>query len=314
MAIINFTKDFPGVVSDVVSAVSKVLPISCGVPENLFGNVSNRYIVTLHTKYYADNILCGGNNGQDLTVNAWLQEKFIVNARSHWSGVGQSSGAFAQAIDVGAAAIGLSLRSTFATRRFWGGSDPIVITMKLRFEAINDVEEEVLRPCRILQSLTLPRENTSRTGFFLIPPGPNPFNFTLGKFTVTRGDETSISIGQFLEFKSIIVEDVSVTYENRMSDTGPIGADVSITFATYEMLTKQKLESAYCGSNKNATQILESTSSTKQYVPGGPNNNQGRAFKAPAWEDVPTYTTPVTSGFTEGSSGGGGGGGGGGGW
>lgn len=98
-----------------------------------------------------------------------------------------------------------SLVTKASTRRLWVGSTPMVINLKLKFEAINDSAKDVVAPCRILQSLALPSEpgtevNTSdvqsrasefakspwdlSTGSELIkalpllsPPGPSPFSW-----------------------------------------------------------------------------------------------------------------------------------------
>lgn len=97
-----------------------------------------------------------------------------------------------------------SLVTKASTRRLWVGSTPMVINLKLKFEAINDSAKDVVAPCRILQSLALPSEPGSgtdspdaldratefrqnpnlSTGSELIkalpllsPPGPSPFSW-----------------------------------------------------------------------------------------------------------------------------------------
>lgn len=97
-----------------------------------------------------------------------------------------------------------SLVTKASTRRLWVGSTPMVINLKLKFEAINDSAKDVVEPCRILQSLALPSEPGTEadtanvqdraaefaskpgltTGAELIkslpllsPPGPSPFSW-----------------------------------------------------------------------------------------------------------------------------------------
>jgi hypothetical protein len=124
--------------------------------------------------------------------------------------------------------------------------------MKLHFEAVNDVVTEVLQPCVGLQALVLPRGGLMNN-FFLVPPGPSPFQLPTnkeGKSIVNldhTGDKIDVNIGDFIKFESIIVENVRISYENRMSDKGPVGAVAEVTFSTYEMLTKEGLEEAYRG-------------------------------------------------------------------
>ena len=76
----------------------------------------------------------------------------------------------------------------------------------------------------------------------MIPPGPSPFDLSLkGESQNERTENIELNIGGFLDFWSVIVKDVTISFENRMSDSGPIGAEVDLTIETYQMLTREDL-------------------------------------------------------------------------
>ena len=105
--------------------------------------------------------------------------------------------------------------------------------------------KEVLLPCMRLQQLSLPREGSLTGGYFLIPPGPNPFVDPFDKVNGTSGDHIELNIGNFLNFDSVVIDKADVQYENRMGSNGPIGAKVTLTVTTYELLSQEKLAKAY---------------------------------------------------------------------
>jgi hypothetical protein len=252
MGINTISKTFSNVKTPIMNAIKSVLPIVCGVPESVLGSVSNRYILSL----YADlggNFVGYGAGDHEFTVHAYLQDKITLHSHASWEGIMQSLPGDAQnlikkadtAIQIGT---GVSAIATVSKARKWAGSDPIKMTFKLKFEAVNDVYKEVLEPCMGLQSLTLPRGGFAGIG--LVTPGPSPFTIPApdasdrNKFA-SRGENISINIGDFLGFQSVIVEDVTVVYENRMSAAGPIGASVDLTVTTWSMLTREQLQGAY---------------------------------------------------------------------
>jgi hypothetical protein len=251
MPITIFNKTFG--MSDVKGLVKSFLPLVCGVPESVLTNISDRYILELYADLGGE-FLGFGKGGHEMTIYAYLQDKFTMTAGTQWSGIIQDipgAEALIKAADSGFQAVGgVSLVSTVSTQRKWTGSDPISINFKLKFEAINDVYKEVLLPCRLLQSLTLPRAGLGNM-FFLIPPGPSPYTFwqkdlkdTTERFS-SRGENIAINIGGFIGFRSVIVKNVKVTYENRMSAEGPIGAEVELGIETWRMLTREELDKAY---------------------------------------------------------------------
>lgn len=243
MAITTITKNFG-------KAIKSVLPIVCGVPESVLNNVSDRYSVEITAAlgdYDVKGALVGFGNKPGITIYAYLQEKIVLNSATTWSGIIQGVPGLAELQETAdffsQGIFGRTAKSTLSTQRKWSGSEPISLSLKLKFEAVNNVEDEVLKPCRFLQSLTLP------TGGFanvigLIPPGPNPFTIKQNE-DLRRGENITINIGNFISFSSVIIKSVRVTYENRMSDKGPIGAEVDLGIETWRMLTREELADAY---------------------------------------------------------------------
>jgi len=251
MPILSSSTKF-GSIGGIINAVRNVLPINVGVPESIASNQPPQYIVKITV------------SDPKMMVTAFIQDKFVFNVQSDWEDAGSLEGILAGLSDASQFLTGHTLVSTMTTRRKWRGSSPITLTMKLKFEAFEDVEKEVIAPCEQLQSLVLPSAGLKAGGeqFFVIPPGPNPFyipqNFIKNsKMPVfSKGQEIRIDIGNFITFKSIVVSSVEVSFESRMAEEGPVGAEALVTFQTYEMLTKERLLEAYKGVG-NATRITE---------------------------------------------------------
>ena len=240
MAITTISKNFG-------NAIKSVLPIVCGVPSSVMSGISDRYSVEISADQ--GGVFLGFGSGAHMfTINAYLQDKVSFTAGSKWEGIIQSipgAETLQKTVDtVIQAAAHKTAISTMSTNRKWAGSDPIGINLKLKFEAVNDVETEVLLPCRLLQGLTLPSGGIE--GFGLTPPGPSGFAIKQGeKDDLSRGETIAINIGNFLGFRSVIIKSVKVTYENRMSADGPIGAEVEMVIESWRMMTREKLSEVY---------------------------------------------------------------------
>lgn len=182
-------------------------------------------------------------------VTAVIQEVMSLRVGSSWESlvpvesVPKVVEAFAQV------ALKKSLATVWTSRRMWRGTTPVALTIVLKFEAVYDAYREVVEPCLRLQQMVLPSapiDASDRT--LLSPPGPSPFKIALGKGKEwsVEGDEISISIGNLLKFESVIVKEATVEYGSRLTVAGhPISASANLTFETYEILTKEKLEAAY---------------------------------------------------------------------
>ena len=174
-----------------------------------------------------------------------------------------------------------SLVTKAASRRLWVGTTPMTLSLKLKFEAINDSFKDVVEPCRILQSLALPSEPGRDTtaaevkaawkeagvgGVIgalptLTPPGPSPFSWEgilssrkpIDELNITSiiegskgGDRIMLQLGKFLKFDDVIIREVQTAFHIKMTAAGnPISADTTIVFETYEIPTVQSLDDAY---------------------------------------------------------------------
>lgn len=249
--LLNFSKEYTG--GGILNTIKSFLPIVCGVPQSALNDVNKaKYSVTIRAFPPGENVR------PSVEINAWLQEKIEFSVASDWIATQDLLGSIKDAVSSGVQLItGKTLNSTMMTRRKWKGSSPISLNLKLKFEAINDVGEEVLKPCYGLKALVLPSGGGefAKEQFFLNPPGPNPFYLgnAAAEFEIPGtnykpfgpGEQISIDIGGFLKFESVILKNVKVTFENRMSKKGPVGALVDLTIETYEMLTRESLSKCY---------------------------------------------------------------------
>jgi hypothetical protein len=92
---------------------------------------------------------------------------------------------------------------------------------------------------------------------FLAPPGPK--FFTKSGDAEAQGEVVNIYIGKYLLIKKCIVKDVIVKTPPRFESGGqPVGAIVSIHFQTYEIVTKDTLDSdVYATEDKSPAENSE---------------------------------------------------------
>lgn len=269
MAVTTFTKNF-------ISTISNFLPLNCGIPDSVLNGISGRYIVNINARNSSVNATNQktDSDGYTLKMKAYLQDKIKLSVGSNWDGIGEVLGGVDKAVDTAVQAITTlvpgankfgprSLFSTVSSRRKWAGSSPIGIELQLKFEAIKDIYSEVLQPCMALQQLVLPSKGGDKTGgFFLVPPGPSPFNWGESELF---GDIIEVDIGGFITLSRVIIKNVDVVYENRMSAIGPIGAVATVHLESYEMLTKEGVAEMY---NRQNTPVTNNTigNKTKQII------------------------------------------------
>ena len=195
-----------------------------------------------------------------VVVKAFIQNQVELKVESKWGPFMDLGGIKEDVQSLFQLITRRALVTQWSSRRIWKGSSPMVMSIPIRFEAINDAEKEVVMACKKLQQLAAPRKGFSFSkgsvlDAFLVPPGPSPFSAEqiLSKIGgenieghVSTGELTTIEIGSFLIFEKVVVREVTVVFDNRMSVTGhPIGATATIVFETYEMLTKNDLDNAY---------------------------------------------------------------------
>ena len=192
-------------------------------------------------------LISTGDAGSALTpvIYGALQEPVRIKTGSRWEPYidGVPMGGLVQAAEIGSQILtGVSLQNAVTTRRMWRGSDPIEIRMKLAFFEEANCRTEILNQIVELQALALPEI----IGWGQMrPPGPNPVR----EFS-KQGQNISIKMGTICEFSEVIISEVEVTLDTRLSGSKgtkglPIAAVADITFQTYQTLGKKQLKEAY---------------------------------------------------------------------
>lgn len=219
-----------------------------------------------------------------VAIRAVLQDKFSIKTGSRWQTFIDAirSNPIVEAGEFGAQAFfGKSLQNAMMSRRIWRGTDPLTLSLHLKFEEEYSSKSEVVDPCRYLQQITLPGESVD-LGNLLIPPGPSPFKIGNEQSVQLSqaSDLISVYVGRFLSFRNVIVKDVTTTYSNRYgSDGNPKSAEVEIVFETYEIVTKPRMDLIYSkpdvfdkykyGSSKN--EVLNSIGGSRIFDVTGAN-------------------------------------------
>jgi hypothetical protein len=190
---------------------------------------------------------------------ALLQDEISLSTESNWQSFIPSKYEAQPEWQAIASAVGASLITRWTSRRVWMGTDPVSISMKLRFEADENAYYEVVIPCLSLKKLCLPTQGPQVdskvrnvvTSNVLFPPGPNPLiRGGIGGWAGGENIEIQIGLGPrpFLYFNSVIVKRVNVTYADRFTSEGyPVSALADITFQTYTVLTKEDLDGVFSG-------------------------------------------------------------------
>jgi len=221
------------------------------------------------------------------TVVAPLQDSVTLRVESYWGpAVPTSVSELANKVFQFASQGRMSAITRATTRRIWMGTRPVVLTLRLMFQAVEDAFREVVEPTRLLQCMALPRgprsaDEPGEEGWvggaqkvvpFLAPPGPTPFSLegvlNLRGVNESRllqyveglkgGDKIMVEIGRFLTFPNVIITSVSPTIPIAFTPEGnPVRSEVSVTFETYEMMTVEDLNDAF-----------KKTTATDQYGEG----------------------------------------------
>lgn len=243
-----------------ITASTAAVALSGEVPRGPLGylgkDVGEEYIVTITDNrpelYTPTGVSRRKTMAQPVVIKALLQEKISLTTEAEWSPLTAASIVRDVGREVGGW-LGRSLVSKFLTRRIWRGTSPLDFTLNLRFEAETDAQREVLSPCKELHRMVLPYRGSKALGAqFLSPPGPYIGDYAKGgesfwnnpSSTFGRGEIIDIQIGGLMLIKRVIVKKVTVEYHPRFAKGGaPMGANVSINFQTFEILTKESLDS-----------------------------------------------------------------------
>jgi hypothetical protein len=199
-----------------------------------------------------------------VTVRALMQGPIETSVRGHWQA--STASYLSSLVNQGVQALtGSAAQNTYVSRRIWSGTSPLSLVLKLLFVAMDDPIKDVYQPVVELQRMVLPYLNLSVGGLAFKPPGPNPYttSFTqaLPKMLTwfvrginQEGEDISIQIGQFIDLQRVVVHEVDVAWDDKFTKDGvPVAATVSLRFETFEVLTKNSLDSdMYAGINTGA--------------------------------------------------------------
>ena len=247
--------------------------VSVGQGQIIRNTVSKRVLDEIAPEYQvrilARKIEVGGEGPILIDLLAILQEEISLGTESAWQSFIPSKYEPTAELQTMASAVGASLITRWTSRRVWMGTEPLLISMKLRFEADENAYNEVIVPCLSLKKLCLPTQGpkigipvvgkvaSAITSNVLWPPGPNPL-IRGGVFGWAGGENIEIQVGlgskPFLYFDSVIVKRINVTYANRFTTEGhPVSASADIQFQTYTVLTKDDLDGVFSGMRKIET-------------------------------------------------------------
>jgi len=182
-----------------------------------------------------------------------LPDRVDMEVSSEWDTplAPSGGGPLFTAIRLVASELGASPYSKFMTVALWAGSAPIQMTIPLEFSADNEQEHtQMLTNIKTLMKMTLPGE-IGDSGM-LSPPGPTPDNGWLaGNFfnkigAFFGGEDINISLGNFLEFKKVVILRVAPSWHMTLARNGkPMRCTVLIQFRTYNTPTKNDLDAMF---------------------------------------------------------------------
>ena len=108
------------------------------------------------------------------------------------------------------------------TEEIWMNSTPIEIPLTLLFDAETNAFEDVFRPMKILEALTLP----TILGGWLISP-------------MAGSNRVTVTVGRQLQIVDAIIQSVASTYSTRLDHNGyPIAGQCEVTIKTPRVLSR----------------------------------------------------------------------------
>lgn len=198
-----------------------------------------------------------------IIIRAPMQEQITTATESSWSPLAASS-YLSTFKELSQLLTGRSLVSKYTSRNFWSGTTPMNFTLNLKFQAINDTEQEVLYPIIELQRMSLPfsghgEDATSAGEFFantfLAAPGPDPYTIGgksirgrlgLGGYFPAIYEDITVKIGKLLTLRKVVVKSIQIQTPPKFTQSGaPIEANATIQFQTFEIQTKESLDGIY---------------------------------------------------------------------
>ena len=190
-------------------------------------------------------------------IYAPLQEDFSMRTEAVWNVTTAAYVLSKVGNEFTQAALGRASVNRYTSRRIWTGTSPITFTLNLQFLAISDPYQEVLYPILELQRMSLPYAAGWLGDYLLSPPGPDPFDIKIlqdakESFGLSAGrDEGEVitaHIGTFVTVRKCVVKAIDVKFSKNLTTAGiPISALASVTFETFEIQTKDSLDTEVGG-------------------------------------------------------------------
>ena len=174
-----------------------------------------------------------------ITIHAVLSGQLNLSASSKWTGYFQGLPQLLNILDGGNQIFfGHSLQQPWMGRKYWSGTEPMVIRLPLQFVSDTNAKKEVYDPAVMLLSLLFPRiandaEMTNKMKLWgeYVVPGPSIFyNRNGNKDDSVMWDYVSVRLGEMLDFTACYLESVTLNVENSFDTKGYphcIKADVS---------------------------------------------------------------------------------------
>lgn len=217
----------------------------------------------------------------DVTIKANLPESFsfgvtasyetrlpsnIIEAAGNAGGLLQAGASIARSAEVFTR---VNRIFQLASHQVWSGSSPISFSLPLLFDAVEDAEIDVVLPIKQLMSLALPfRGDTGALNdvsggkldnYLLKPPGPVISNPNYGR--------VSMQIGNMNYFHSVLITDVNVTFDTRMTKNGaPISASADVSVVTVNTPTQDDIDKFFMSTDKDGKKTKDLTYGVK-YAP-----------------------------------------------
>jgi hypothetical protein len=167
--------------------------------------------------------------GQGVEITADMPEEVATAVGSEWENKLPSSLAdFSAGLNSAAKNIlGTSAQLQYATEQVWVNSSPIELPLTLVFDAVDKGGyEEVIRPIRVLESLTMPMIGW---GGILYAPGPGSGN-SLGCI---------VQVGRQMQVPDMILISAQSSFSSRLDSKGhPIAGRIDCVFRTNRVIDR----------------------------------------------------------------------------
>lgn len=191
-----------------------------------------------------------------ISIKTQLPENFSFSLSTSWDNpfnqpvsnfASGASGGYGQAVDAATtgvtAATGFTTLNKWLSAGVWTGGSMFQIDLPFVIQAFENTKDEVVKPMRDLLKLVAPSEYE---GKFLKAPGPligSPFSGGV------RGDEITVTIGNFFVMTPCIIESVTETFDTQLDVNGdPIGVTINVSVKSFFTTTKEDIDKFFAPS------------------------------------------------------------------